>query len=64
MRQVGKEPQIRHLVEDIEGEEQVGGHPIAVGFHQNRKVDVLGEALPALQDWNAFGQETRSDIRL
>ncbi|MOA30981.1 hypothetical protein D3C78_1521100 [compost metagenome] len=64
MGQVSQQLEVWHLREQIEGEQQVTGETIAVGFHQDRKVHLLGQTLPALDQFNGLRQRTRPDVCL
>ncbi|MNP55108.1 hypothetical protein D3C76_1497230 [compost metagenome] len=50
--------------ENIEGEQQVAGEAITVGFQQDRKVHLLGQTLPAFDQFNGLRQRTRPDVCL
>ena len=43
-------------VEQVEGEVEVGGHPVAMGLDIDREVDLLGQPPPALDQRDAILQ--------
>ena len=47
MRDVGGQPQVGKTVEQMQREEQVGGHAVAMGFDMHRNAGLVGEAAPA-----------------
>ena len=64
VRQVGEEFQVREALQKVEDEEQVGGHPVAVGLDIDREVDLLGEPPPALDQRDAVVELPRADVGL
>ena len=54
MGQVGQQFEIGHFLENVEGEQQVIGEAITVGFQQNGKVHLLGQTLPAFDQLDSL----------
>ncbi len=64
MREIGGQPQIGKAVQQIEHEEQVGRHAVAMGFDMHRDAGLFGKPAPAVELGNAILQPARPDIRL
>ena len=64
MRQIRQQRQIGATVQQIQREEQVGGHPVAMGLDQDRDAGAVGQFQPAIQQRQAILDPARADIGL
>ncbi|GBH10077.1 DNA polymerase III [Pseudomonas syringae pv. actinidiae] len=62
--QISQQFEVRHLRQHVEGKQQITGETVTVSFQQNRKVHLLGQTLPALDQRNRLGQRSRTYICL
>ena len=64
MRQVGKDRQVGPMVKQIEREEKVRGHPVAMCFDEHRNAGVLGKPHPTVEQRQALLDPPQADIGL
>lgn len=64
MRQVGSQFQVWKLIQQMQGEIQIGGHAVAMRFDMQRDTRIIRQPLPAFDIGNAFGQRVGSHIGL
>ena len=64
VRDVAGQAQIREAVEQMQGEEQIGGHPIAVRLDMHRHPGCVRQTPPSLDEGNAVFQSIGTDVRL
>ncbi|KOF15020.1 hypothetical protein AC244_25565 [Ensifer adhaerens] len=64
MGQISQKPQIREPIKEIQGEEKVGGHPIAMRLDQDRYLRVLSQPSPAFEQRQAVFNSTGTNVRL
>ncbi len=64
VREVGGQPQIGKAVEQIEREEQVGRHAVAMGLDMHGDAGLGGKPPPAFEQGNAIREPARPDVRL
>ena len=64
MRDIRGQPEIREAIQQLQGEEQIGRHAIAVRFDVHRHVRVVGDAAPPFDERDAVFQTIRAHVRL
>ncbi|VIO79966.1 hypothetical protein CI1B_83000 [Bradyrhizobium ivorense] len=64
VREIGGQSQIGEAVEQVEHEEQVGRHAVAMGFDMHGDAGLLGQPPPAFEQRNAVGEPARPDVGL
>jgi hypothetical protein len=64
MREIGGQTQIGKTIEQLQGEQQVGRHAVAMRFDIHRDFCLFAEAPPPLKQGNAVGEAGGTDIRL
>ncbi len=60
VRQIGGEAQIGKAVQQVQGEEQVGGHAVAMGLDMHLHPRIRRQLAPAFDIGNAFFQTYRA----
>ena len=64
MRQIGGEAQIREAIEEMQREDEIGGHAVAVRLDIDRHACRFRQAAPAFDIRNAIFQPIRPHVRL
>ena len=64
MRDIGGQPQIGKAVEQLQREEQVGGHAVAVRLHVHGDTGLVREPAPSLDIGDAVLQVVGPHVRL
>ena len=64
VRQIGGQPQVGEAVQQVQREEQVGGHAVAMGLDMHGYAGLRRQAAPALDVGDAVGQTIRPHVGL
>ena len=64
MRDVRRQPQVGKALQQLQREEQIGGHAVAVGLHMHGDAGLLGQPPPSLEQRNAVLDPLRPHVGL
>ena len=64
VRDIGGQPQVGKAIQQMQREEQIGGHAVAVGFDMHGNAGLIGQPAPSLEQRNAIFDPVRPHVGL